>query len=366
MNMEMSEKDKQLLYIVAALLIVAASYFFGYRNFANKTSEYKAQTQVYLDEYSRLFELQKNREQYTKMTTEYENQRAEILTAYKEGFSRQNLIMMLADIEDEKELWISEMQFVEEEVLYNFASEAGTCGVVNTTKMSFEAGYVEFKAFIDALLTMDSKTTIDTLNVTYDEELSLLDGEIVLSHYTIVTPTTVAPTVDIDLPVGVDNIFDSTAVVSGASTDGVNADYILTDYDACVVVNANDSTFDSIIVGTTNDSDAKDSLSVDENSTQELTMTVTGSDGKYTISYKLGDKTYPAKNYEKGANLKPGSTLDLLVLSSVRSGNKDKVAVKVNLINESDMKLNVLVSGDDTTSPRVSFDKREGDIEIYR
>ena len=58
--------------------------------------------------------------------------------------------------------------------------------------------------------------------------------------------------------------------------------------------------------------------------------------------------------------------MDLLVVNSVRNGKNDKVSVNATLINNSDMKVGVLVTGDDTTSPRFNAVNREGDITIYR
>lgn len=368
MNMEVSDKDKQLLYIVAAIVIVALSYFFGCKNFTDKKDAYKAQEAAYMEEYSRLIELQKNREMYVNDTVKFEEDRADILTGYAEGYSNENFLVMISDLEEEDQVWINQMEFSDAEEVYVFATEEGMTGIRNQSSMKFDSGYMEFKAFVESLLDMDSKTCIDTIEVEYNSELEALECVVDFSHYSVATPNTVNPNVDIDLPVGVDNIFDSGDVTGSEITDDSKGEYILTDYDACVVVSPDKSDFDSIIVGTTNDAEAKDSLSTDENETTELTITFGGSEGNYTISYMLGDVMYPAKKYEEGAKLRPGSTLDLLILSSQRTDKNDKVAVKCNVINNSDMKLNVLVHNDDEASPRVSFAKREGDgeIVIYR
>lgn len=366
MNMEVSDKDKQLLYIVAAVALVALSFFFGFRNFSDKEDQYNAQAKAYMDEYSRLIELQKNRQIYIDETAKFEAKRATILEEYADGYSQENFLKMVADLEKEDDVWVNEMEFADSEEVYTFTTEAGMTGVKNQSDIKFDSGYMQFKAFVESLLDMDSKTCIDVMEVEYDKELEALECIVEFSHYSVATPETVNPTVDIDLPVGVKNIFDSGDVVTSEITDDSKGEYILTDYDACVVVSPDKSDFDAIIVGTTNDADAKDSLSTDENEPTELTITFAGSEGNYTISYKLGDTTYPAKKYEQGAKLKPGKTLDLLILSSQRADKKDKVAVKANVINNSDMKLNVLVHNDDEASPRVSFIEREGDIVIYR
>lgn len=366
-NMTISDRDKQLIYFIAALGIVFAAWFFGYRNFMTQRDTYKQQAQQYRDEYATLIEHQRNREQYIAMTNQYKLDREELLTHYEDGYNQENMIKTISDIETEVELWIPNVTFQPELPVYTFTTEEGKVGVCNATEIVFqESSYESFKNFLAEILAIDSKTKIVEFTVSYDETTQLCQGNMTIEHYSIYGVDSEGPKVVIDLPVGVENIFDSAAVTSNSHTTGANGSYILTDYDACVLINPNESTIDSVIVGTTNDSKAKDSLSYDKNDTVELTITVDGKDGKYTISYKLDDDTYPSKNYEKGVSFEPGDTLDLLVQSSVRDGNKDKVAVEATLINNSDMELNVLVAGDDTVSPRFEAVKREGEITIYR
>lgn len=367
MSMEMSDRDKQLLYIVVAIAIIAAAYFFGWKNFSDKKDSYKSQAEKYNQEYSDLIVHQKNRSEYQRLTTELEEQREDVLLAmYQDGYTQENFLKAVADIEIADGVWIEEMEFSEPAMIYEFTSLESTQGYDNTSEIVFQGGYEETKTFLNSLLTMDSKTAFEEIHLEYDEEFQILEGELLMHHYSITGLETEDPYTELDLPVGVDNIFDSDAVTSNTKTEGEEASYILSDYDVCVVISPDKADHDSVIVGTTNDSKAKDSLSYDENETVELTITFDGKDGKYTVSYKLGDETYPAKKYEEGTEFKPGETMDLLVLSSVRENNKDKVAVRANVINNSDMKLNVLVSGDDPSSPRFTAASREGDVVIYR
>lgn len=365
-NMELSDKDKQLLYIVVAIAILAAAFFFGYRNFSSQKDSYKEQAQQYNDQYASLIEYQKNRENYKKDTAKFNEDREAILNGYEVGYNQENMIKTLNDIEKDDSIWFKELSFAQPEEVYTFTSESGTIGVSNATTIGFAGGYTEFKSMLASVLGINSKTKITTLNVTFDEANQILEGELGIEHYSLYKLGATGPDVNIDLPVGVTNIFDSNGVVSTSQTQASNGSYILTDYDVCMIISPDKSTFDSVILGTTNDDKAKDSVTVDDNATVEATITFNGSDGKYTVSYTLGDKKYPAKNFDAGAKLTPGDTLDLLVLSSPRDDNKDKVSVKANLINNTDMKLNVLVSNDDTSSPRFSAAKKEGEITIYR
>ncbi len=366
MSMEFSDRDKTLLYIVASIVILGAAYFFGYKNFSEKKTAFKAETQTYNDEYASLIELQKNKSMYLTMTDEYAAAREQILGEYENGYSQSNMMDTFIDMETATGIWLSEVSYSLPETVYTFTSEQDLFGVRNVASLAFEGNYSEVKLLLASILNINSKTAINSFTVEYDEANQLCTGKAVISHYSVASSTTEEPQVEYNIPTGVSNIFDSAAVTSNTQTQAVNANYILTDYDICIIINPDESTFDSVIVGTTNDAKAKDTITSDENNTVDVTVTVDGSDGKYKISYKVGDKKYPSKNYESGTNFDPGETLDLLVESSVRDGDKDKVAVKANLINHSDLPLNVLVHGDDTVSPRFTATSREGEITIYR
>lgn len=366
MSMEISDRDKTLLYIIASIAILGAAYFFGFKNFMDKRSAYKAQAQSYHDEYTELIELQKNRPTYVELTEKYGAARGQVLTEFEDGFSQSKMMKTLIDIETASGIWMSDLTFSLPENVYTFSSENGLFGVKNNTNIRFEGSYGEVKALLASLLNINSKTVVNSVLIEYDEANQLCAGMVEISHFSLANAATEEPKVDYSIPFGVSDIFDSAAVTSNTQTQGVNANYILTDYDVCIIISPDQSTFDSVIVGTTNDSSAKDTVTSDENDSIDVTITIDGNDGNYKVSYKVGDKTYPARNYDKGVDFDPGDTLDLLVESSVRDGNNDKVAVRANLINNSDMKLNVLVHGDDTVSPRFSAVTREGDITIYR
>ena len=106
-------------------------------------------------------------------------------------------------------------------------------------------------------------------------------------------------------------------------------------------------------------------ITSNNNAVENVTMKFAGSDGKYTVSYRIGDKQYPAQNYQSGAEISPQGTLDLLIMSSQRVSDSDKSGVNLTLENESDMTLNVKVTNDDTTSPRVNISNKTGKIILY-
>lgn len=366
MSMEISDRDKTLLYLVAAIVILFAAYFFGFRNFNDKKDGFKAETVSINDEYNRLIEYQKKRQEYVDMTKKYKEDEELVLAEYSNTYTQESLIKLITDMEKNDNVFVKDIAFVEPQNVYTFTYRPELTGMKSDMNISFEGKYEEFKKFVNDVLAIDSKTIISQMSVSWNATDEFVDASLAISYFAVNDINKEQEQTKIDIPIGLGNIFKSNSVANTSVTSVQNANYILSDYDISVVISQADADMDAVIVGTTNDSKAKDSLANDTNGTQDLTITVDGSEGKYTVSYKLGKDTYPAKKYEEGVNFKPGDTLDILVLSSARTGNDDKVSVRAEIVNNTDMPLNILVSGDDTSSPRFSVTKKVGDITIFR
>lgn len=366
MSMEISDRDKSLLYIVAAIVILGAAYFFGFRNFNDKKDGFKAETASINDEYNRLIEYQKKRSEYVDTTKKYREEEERILLDYSNTYSQEFLIKLLSDMESSDQVYVKDVSFSEPQIVYSFAYRTELTGVESAMNISFEGNYQDFKNFVNDVLAIDSKTIIRQMSANWNATDEFVDATLSISYFAIDDVTKEQDETKIDIPIGLGNIFKSNSVANASVNSVQNANYILSDYDISVVISQAGADMDAVIVGTTNDSKAKDSLANDKNGTQDLTITVDGSEGKYKVSYKLGNDTYPAKKYEEGVDFKPGDTLDILVLSSERTGNDDKVTVRAEIVNNTDMPLNILVKDDDTTSPRFSVTKKVGEITIFR
>ena len=60
----------------------------------------------------------------------------------------------------------------------------------------------------------------------------------------------------------------------------------------------------------------------------------------------------------------PDGAINLEIISSPRVGDKDKVAAKVNVVNNTDLTVNVKVTDEDEENPRVSIMGKTGVIQI--
>lgn len=371
MNKETSSRDIKLLGFVLAIVIAFGAYFFGTKPLNEDTNSIKAETQQIKARIDELSVFRPKRELYETDIQNYKTERDNIIHQYQEGnggFSQADTIETLVDLEEKNEIHITSVEYANLDNSYEFLSMPEFRGLTADIQLEFEGEYDNTKVFLNDILTnISDPTAIESLEMTYSgAETGIITSTLGLKYYALQSASAPNPAEPIEMECGVNNIFSSEGGVVSTRTMAENFQYIRSDYDLCAVVSPNGSDLDAIIMGTSNNSKAKDSISVDENGETELTVTFMGKEGKYTVNYQLGDEKYPTKNFDKGATIKVDDTLDFLIQSSERSDKKDKVALTVNFVNETDMELNVLIADDDENSPRVSVGDRKGEVKIYR
>jgi hypothetical protein len=186
-----------------------------------------------------------------------------------------------------------------------------------------------------------------------------VSGSIELISYDITGSDRAYDNVSIyDVALGNDNPFISKLTTMLAASS------IVSNYDLFVSVLPYEAGSSNVAVGLNKDALNKHGLDVEGNSVQSITIVVSGTNNDYKVSYKLGDKMYPADNYFEGADFECGDTIDLLVISSSRSGTEDKSSVKINITNSTDKTVNMYIYGDDTKNPRVSLGTTSGSVNV--
>lgn len=365
MNINISEKDKKMLYAIVSILIVFAAWYFGYRPLSAKAAEYETKYEQLHTRYLELSEKMKNKSNYIADTEENLETYDEIIASFDSTYAQEYIMQYLINLENDTEAWMTRLEINTPELKHTFTTDTTVEGWGTPISLGFECEYLNFKKVIDFINTTSSKCTINAMNFMVDVNSGVLTGTVDMTKYAITSPFREVPSVKLDWPTGTDNIFSS-SVFSATSSDGsttAKGDAIATDYDMFITLNPTIADMDAIVMGL-KDND-KSNLSADVNKAETASITISGSNGKYTIAYKLGNTTYPAKNYDVGVNFNPGSTLDLLVMSSARTGDSDKTTLNVSIVNDTDMTLNIKVLDDDTTSPRFNIKSRSGKINIY-
>ena len=240
-------------------------------------------------------------------------------------------------------------------------------GYKTTLTISYEAEYSQWKQMINYINNYFSKNAIESMSMSYNVEDGTVTGTISVATYAVVGGDRKHVSPSFALPVGTDNIFNSSVFDSTRiDMSDTTGDYILSNYDYYILLNSANADVDSCIIGKKNDMSRNSVLTANSNGQLDVSVRFFGTAGAYKVQYKIGDKTYPLTEYNAGVAFEPGNTLDMLIMSSPRIDSSDTGNINLSVTNDTDMPLNIKICNDDTKSSRVKITNRTGDITIYQ
>lgn len=374
----MSDKDKKLLMFVLIIAIVLGSYWaFGKLNTGNE--KFEKELSELKTRHSDLVSKNANKATYENDTKENNALFEKVFADFNTSLSQEQTLMFLNSVEKNTGVWLKQASLNYTSQIYSFGKigssnpnksgqsvyETDNVGISTTSNVSYECTYDELKEVLTYIRENGKKVTINSISFAYAAATDKLSGTMSLSFYAIAGSDREVPKVEVnDVFVGTGNIFNSeTFIPSGTET--TYKDKIVTDYDLYVIVNRTGSDREAVICGQSADLTNEAVVSSNNGGVENVTITVTGKEGDYRVSYKVGSQQYPAENYEAGAPLVCGDSLDLLIMSSARGTSTDSNEISLRVINESDISLNAAVVGDDLEKPRVKLDEVKGAVVFF-
>ena len=261
--MNFSKRDRNILLIVAGVLVVLAVYFFIFLNLQDKTEALKQENQILDDVIVKLKDLDKNREQYLADTEQFKAENQEIKEEFPAGMKEEDDLLYINGLEGSLgEYYASAIGMpsaVNYEAAYpvpetinvdemlagtvtNTATDATaegteeaeateeTDGAATTegavlsdasaytdvklyyvpVSTAFDVNYVSFKQLITAMAGDADKKSIEEVSLTYNEETGLLSGTMTSNFYYMQGTDEVYETPDVSgVSVGTNNPFRS-------------------------------------------------------------------------------------------------------------------------------------------------------------
>ena len=202
--MKITDRDKKLLCVVGAAIIIFCAYYFGCRILINKTQEITETISTLNKEHNALKLMLANAKKYTTDTESYNSKYDEILNKYDSGNTQEYSIMLLKEIEDRTGAWISQAGLAQTEEIYTFGevttsnpyAEEGSkvyhsdyVGNKTTLTLTYQATYDQFKDMINYINGYKYKFTIDSISMSYTAEIDSVSGSLVLTQYAIPVET---------------------------------------------------------------------------------------------------------------------------------------------------------------------------------
>lgn len=376
---KLKQSEKNMLYILAMALIIVLAYFLGYRNISDKKDQVKKEVDSLKLTYNNLLDLSAKAEGFKKDTVQFNADINKLYAKYDTGSSQEYTIKFLESIEKQTTVWIKNAALPESARIYTFGNikssnpanpgvlvyTSDNIGVNTTSNITFEGSYENTKEMIKFILDNEYKCVLENFSVSYNAEEDLVTGSFSVSQYSIEGSDREFGGADIgNEAFGTDNIFSS-GVFNPSGDDITNGENIRNDHDIYMVLSSAESDVGAFEIGLQNDSVGSTKIKATENKVQDVTIHITGTNNQYKISYKVGNKTYPASNYTAGKDFNPGNMLSMLVVATDKDGANDKAGANVTLINDTDMTLYIKVSNDDPANPRFTIKHKSGDIKVY-
>lgn len=379
--MKITDRDKKILYVLAAIAIVFCGWFFGYRNIAKKSDSLDTEIAQLKVQVNELRTMVAQSDMYRNETMKNEANYKRGLKSFDSGYSQEHSIMFVTDIEASTNVWINQIGMAQTENIYKFgqlqssnprkqgqtAYESDYLGYRTNLTLAYQGSYENFQDMIEFIVNYKSKSTINSISMSYNEDGDMVSGTMVVSQFAV-TGADRPFNKDNYGPViyGTENIFNSEAFVPGKDANKENGEYIISDYDYFMSLSKAEEGKDAVTLSQKGDIAGKTTISSSENDVVEAYIRFFQEDSTYKIQYSIGDEEYPEYNFGDGAAFIPGEDISLLVVSSSRSGDDDAVAVEVNLVNETDMTVNVKVLNDDAGNPRFILKDAKGEVRTFK
>ena len=250
--MNFSKRDRNILLVVAGVLVVLAVYFFVFLNLQEKTEALKQENQILDDVIVKLKDLDKNREQYLADTEQFKGENQEIKDEFPAGMKEDDDILYINGLEGslgeyyasalgmpsavnyEAAYPVPETINVDEMLAGTTTAATDTAAVADDTastdgavlsdasaytdvklyyvpvSTAFDVNYVSFKQLITAMAGDADKKSIEEVSLTYNEETGLLSGTMTSNFYYMQGTDEVYETPDVSgVSVGTSNPFRS-------------------------------------------------------------------------------------------------------------------------------------------------------------
>lgn len=414
--MKMTNSTKiALLSLVGILVIVFAGIYFVKPNIEEKRNidTECVELQTRLDD---LLRKEADRPKYEAGIIEYENKYQEVLSSFPADLNQEISIMFMQGIKDNNEFKIDNLELGEKEEFYTLGSNGADATIDTTAEtdsaegtentdvaseettdtseesataegelavegdttdpnalvcyraslpLTYYGSYNSLKDVVAYIDTYSDRMTVNNLSITYTDD-GIYEGDMGVMCYSVEGESRPERNIDLNnIEVGVDNIFGGSA---GSSTnagsslnkydenDGIA---IETSYDFYTMVNAASSDVSAKVVGQNGAGKDSSVISNSDNTISTVNYEFYEKDGKNYCKYTLDD----SKSYE--AEITSVDDIKILVQSSERKGEDDKVKVKMTIDNQTSMPVYVKVSGDDAVSPRVNISKT-GLVKVYQ
>ena len=164
--LKISERDKKLLVVVLAVLIMALAYFFGFQNLSDQVDTLSTKKTTLETTQRDLKEKNNNKQKYVNDTMNYLKQYDNLLDRYAAGSTQPNSIDFFNKTESVTGTWVRSLSLSPTTVLYKFGQIASSnvngksnytsnlTGYKSTINIAYESDYSQWKNLLNMSIHM--------------------------------------------------------------------------------------------------------------------------------------------------------------------------------------------------------------------
>ncbi len=212
--MKISEKNLQLILILAIVVVGFAAYQFGYVTFKGKADKVSLENKLTQARVLELTNKEAQRSDYIDTINGAGDKINEILSKYGATGSKEKSIMFINRVEQETGLSIPSISFSAEENIYTSTQVDDNSipvirGYKNQLSVEYNGSYEAAKKLFTFINNYSERTNIDSFTMLYNQETSGVSGSLIINQYSVVDANhEYAEPVVTGVPLGKDNIFN--------------------------------------------------------------------------------------------------------------------------------------------------------------
>lgn len=209
-----TDSEKKLLFIVLALGILAAAYFFGFTKLMDQASAIEASNQQDEALLSRLQDMVSRQAETVAETESFKKTISDIVKKYPSDLPQEKVIYLMQQTEDIVGVDYSSMSFSMDNVVLNITDgDKNLSGMFAAISLPYKCTYDQFKNLLEYVADQKTdRTTIPNITVSYDTETGGLQGSITYRMYYLRnTERKYEEFPDTGIPAGLPDIFHTTA-----------------------------------------------------------------------------------------------------------------------------------------------------------
>lgn len=358
----MSAKDKQLLVVLLALIIISASYFFGARVLMDKTTELETKQTEMRAELDQRLQVIAKQDEYEQKTEEYNAAYDEMMRQFPAGISQDDQIMFAQDLQTMYDSPVTAVNFTDPAEVLSLATmdPNGAPYSLQSSTLQFpvEMSYDEWVDLINYLGTQArGKNILTQIDGTYSPETNRVTSNVTLAQYAITGAGRVFEPETGESLLGTNNIFATSAPMYSVKDRSDVFNEVRNNYHMDLSLYAAGNGQDTVLA---EDAARTIQSSASSNAMQSLSIEVADSEDGSTaqLTFRLGDQD------PQTITGITDDTVNIYVFSTPRTGDEDLSGVNATVLNNSGRKVQIAVEGDDAASPRFVLTSSDGSVKM--